>query len=341
MANIEKLLITKRFLKAAAIFFRYSTLSKLINLFRVELERVLGRKIISGKPYYIKIQPTNICHAGCKYCLKNEKSSDLPIGKMSLSDSQIIIDKLKKHAYLVGFQYYGEPLYNESIFEMISYAHRCNIGTYLSTNLQEIRKNGYDKLVRCGLDLLTVSIDGITDATYGRYRERGSLATVISNIRGLVDAKKRLNKLLPYITLQFIVMKHNQHEIECAGKLAKNIGVNNIEFKPIGTNNKSILPDNEKLRRRVYTNNAKLKRRLCWWLWGSLVILWNGRVLPCCHIVTSKTELNILNDEILHIINNPFNQMIRSTVKSDMDSVDVNPCINCVIPYGNLLQQTI
>jgi len=341
MLHIEKLLITKRLLKAVAIFIRYSTFLKLINLLRVELERMLGRTVICGKPYFIKIQPTNICNAGCKYCLRNETSGDMPIGKMKLSDSKIIIDKLKKYAYLIGFQYSGEPLCNESICQIISYAHGCNIGTYLSTNLQEARKDDLNELVNCGLDLLTVAIDGISDATYGRYRERSDLAAVISNMRGLVEAKRKLNRLLPFMTLQFLVMKHNQHEIEGARKLAKEIGFNNIEFKPIGTNDKSLLPENAELLRRAYMKNAKLKRRHCWWLWGGLVILWDGRVLPCCHIVNSKTKLNILNAGISPIINNSFNQSIRNINKPDVYLEGANPCLNCVIPYGNILQQTI
>lgn len=337
---MENVLVVKRLIKAVIIFFRYSTFLKLVNLLRVECERAFKKQIISGRPYFIKMQPANICNSGCKYCLRSEKINTLPVGKMSLANCKKAIDKLKRYAYLIGFQYYGEPLCNDSIFEMIDYAHRCNIGTYLSTNLQDLKKDDYDRLINCGLDLLTVSIDGITEETYKKYRERGNLATVLANIEGLIKAKNKMNKPLPFITLQFIVMKHNQHEIEGAKKLAKELGVNNIEFKPVGTTDELLLPDNEKLYRRAYIKNIKLKRKSCWWLWGSLVVLWDGKIIPCCHIVTNKTELNIFSDDIFSIINNPFNQKIRGIRRYEAVSDDY-PCRNCVIPYGNILQQTL
>ena len=340
MVHIEKKIILKRLVKAAVIFLRYSTFAKLVNLLKVECERAFKKQVISGRPYFIKLQPTNICDAGCKYCLRSTKPSSLAVGKMALADCRKAIDKLKKYAYLIGFQYYGEPLFNDSIFEMIAYAHNSKIGTYLSTNLQNLKNEDYAKLANCGLDLLTISIDGITQETYAKYREKGNLAQVIANIRGLLEAKRKMHRGSPFISLQFIVMKHNQHEIKAARQLARELGVDNVEFKPVGTDDKSLLPDNAELYRRAYRKNAQLKRQPCWWLWGSLVVLWDGHILPCCHIVASKTDLNIFQDDVLSIINNPFNQEIRK-IKNPGILADVHPCHNCVIPYGNLLQQTL
>jgi len=338
--HIERTLVIKRFIKAAVIFFRYSTIPKLVNLFKAECERMLNRPILSSRPYFIKIQPTNICNAGCQYCLKQVKGDNSPLGKMALGDCKKIIDRFKKYAYLVGFQYSGEPLGNESIFAMVEYAHRSGIGTYLSTNLQEIKDGDCDKLILSGLDLLTIALDGITQETYGRYRQRGNIAKVIENMQNLTSAKKRLNRLSPFITLQFIVHKYNQHEVEGVRQLAKKTGVDNLELKPIGATDKAILPENAKLYRRIYVKNTRLKRKACWWLWGALVILWNGRVLPCCHIVTSKTELNAITDDIFSIINNPFNRQAREQSRREALS-DAHPCHGCLVPYGGILQQTV
>ncbi|MFA5402638.1 MAG: radical SAM protein [Candidatus Omnitrophota bacterium] len=340
MINIERALVSKRFIKAAGLFLRYSTIPKLMNLLKAEYERLLRRPTLSCRPYFIKIQPTNICNAGCMYCLKQVKGDDSPPGKMALGDCKKIIDRFKKYAYLIGFQYSGEPLGNESIFEMVEYAHQSGIGTYLSTNLQEVKDGDCDKLISSGLDLLTIAIDGITQETYGRYRQRGDIAKVIENMQNLMSAKKRLKKISPFITLQFIVHKYNQHEIEGVRQLAKKTEVDNLELKPIGAMDKAILPENKKLYRRIYVKKTRLKRKACWWLWGALVILWNGRVLPCCHIVTSKTELNAFTDDIFSIINNPFNRQVRGQSRREALS-DAHPCYGCLVPYGGILQQTI
>ncbi len=340
MINIERALIGRRFIKAAKLFFRYSTLPKLANLLKAEYERLTHRTALESRPYFLKIQPTNICNAGCKYCLKQVKGDDSLPGKMSLEDSRKIIDRFAKYAYLIAFQYSGEPLLNESIFAMVEYAHRSGVGTYISTNLQEIRDGDCDKLILSGLDLLTVSIDGITQETYAKFRQRGDLATVIRNIQALTAAKKRLKIKSPFISLQFIVNKYNQHEIEGLRRLAKETGVDSLELKPIGTTDKNILPDNAKLYRRVYLKDTKLKRKACWWLWGSLVILWDGQVLPCCHIVKSRTALNALEADVPLIVNNSFIREARSFGSRRPFPKD-HPCRECVVPYGGMLRQTI
>ncbi len=339
MVQVEKTFLFGRFSKAIRIFWRYFTVVKLLGLLRVEWERISHREIVSGWPYFIKLQPTNICHAGCSYCLRHEKNRDLPLGQMTLNDCTVIIDKIKKYAFLVGFQYNGEPLCNDYIIDMIQYAHSCRVGTYLSTNLHDLEYDDRQRLVQCGLDLLTVSIDGISAETYNKHRKKGDISLVLSNLRGVVDTKRKLG-VGPFITLQFIVTRHNQHEIPEARRVVQEMGVDELSLKPVGTTDKSLLPDDKDLCRQGVSLGKKRERKMCWWLWGSLVVLWDGSVVPCCHISSRAAGFNVLSDNISSIMNNPVNRSLRRLVASKEISKD-HPCGDCQIPYGSLLRQTL
>jgi len=332
---IEYKLWVRRFLLGFVFFFRYTTFRKCFNLFYVEFERRIRRKIVKGKPYFVKIQPTNICDAGCKYCLK-EKSND-PLGKMTLVDYQAIIDSIKNYAYMVALHYSGEPLFNEHIHAMIHYTHTNRIATYMSTNLQQCTPISAQRIVSGGLDLLTVSIDGLTQETYCRHRKEGNLSVVFDNIKILVEEKRKQKCKYPFINLQLLVTAYNEHEVSELRFLARSLGVDGFDFKPVGTYDKSLLPHNPKYIRGVY-RKSNIKRKPCWWLWGAMVILWDGAVIPCCMLPFCKEYSNARGKNIFSMRNFSLYQQLRG---GTFCFGEKNVCTQCAIPYGNIFSQTM
>lgn len=75
-----------------------------------------------------------------------------------------------------------------------------------------------------------MSLDGVTQETYEKYRVRGNVAEVFADLRGLVAAKKALRSKTPFVEWQYIVFKHNEHEVEKARVLAEEIGVDLLRF---------------------------------------------------------------------------------------------------------------
>ncbi|MDP8296780.1 MAG: radical SAM/SPASM domain-containing protein [Candidatus Orphnella occulta] len=330
---IERVLYIKRFMLGAVLFLRYTTFKKCINLFCVELDRMSWRKVARGKPYFIKIQPTNKCDAGCKYCLK-EKSTD-PIGKMTLFDFKMVIDSVKDYAYMIALHYSGEPLLNDHIYDMISYAHAQKIATYISTNLQQLSPTSARNIISSNLDLLTVSIDGLTQETYRCHRKNGKLSNVFDNIRMLIDEKQKQRSKYPLVNLQLLVTAYNEHEVPGFKSLARSLGVDSFDLKPIGTHDKSLLPRDSKYIRGVY-RKKNMKRKPCWWLWGAMVVLWDSAVIPCCMLSTHK-EYSSAGEDIFFMRNSNFYQQLRvKTVCAETKDI----CSQCAIPYGSIFSQT-
>ncbi|MFH1127833.1 MAG: radical SAM/SPASM domain-containing protein [Candidatus Omnitrophota bacterium] len=323
----------KRLMTAILLFLKYATFKKIINFLGVEAERKMGKIIVEGKPYFIKIQVTNMCDAGCRYCLKERPEDSL--GKMSLADFKAIIDKVKNYAYMVALHYSGEPLLNEAIYEMAEYAHLNKIATYMSTNLQNFRREDNQRMLTCGLDLLTVAIDGTSERTYKYHRKKGTLAKVLDNISILVETKKKNKSKYPIINLQFIVTSYNEHEALTVKALAKKLRVDSFDLKPVGTYDKKLLPKNHRYLRSVYKKN-NFKRRPCWWLWSARVVLWDCKIIPCCMLPFNKN--NLANHDFFSIGNLPLYQKLRRySYVPDRDS----GCGECLIPYGSVFSQTI
>jgi len=69
------------------------------------------------------------------------------------------------------------------------------------------------QVVASGLDVLVVSVDGITQGSYEQYRGAGNLDTVLGGIRNVVAEKRRRGAGTPIVNLRFIVMKHGEPEL--------------------------------------------------------------------------------------------------------------------------------
>ena len=98
-----------------------------------------------------------------------------------MEEFQVISNKIKPYADMVYLHKWGEPLMNKNIFKMIStvneYAH-----AHISTNGILLDKKKCDELIKSGVGTVIVSIDGLTQEVYEKYRVGGEVEKVIENI---------------------------------------------------------------------------------------------------------------------------------------------------------------
>ncbi len=139
-----------------------------------------------------------------------------------------------------------------------------------------------EQVIRSGLDVLIVSLDGVTQDVYEIYRVTGHLDRVLDNLR-LLDRKKReLGSTTPHIEWQFIVMRQNEHQMDEAKALAGELGVDALVFKkvdfPHGEDDLEMaerwLPRQhpEYLREDPFFKPYAEDGRLCWRPWRSAVV---------------------------------------------------------------------
>jgi len=241
---------------------------------------------------------------------------------------------------------------------MVEYTKKIKRVPFVSmdTNLNvALSEQDVEKLITSGLNLMGIAVDGATQETYEKYRHEGSLEKVIENSKKIIEKRKELGKDNPFLVWQFMVFKHNQHEIKSAIKLAKETGVDAIRIltahvytggvgKPFEHSykpSKNYLPPLGS-KYSAYTKDGKKKEvvKRCQWLWKNVVINSDGNISPCCNIFPKKYDFgNILKEKSFKAIwNNEKYRNARKAVK-DLSYAkklfkEGNICALCTV-YGN------
>ncbi|MBL7994719.1 radical SAM protein [bacterium] len=238
----------------------------------------------------LMLEPTNICNLRCPLCITGSDQMTRPDGVMELTNFRKLMDEVGDYLIHLTLWSQGEPFVNRNFTEMIRIAKAKGIKTMTSTNGHFLIENA-EKIVNSGLDVLIVAMDGASQQTYEKYRINGNFEKVKNGMKSISEAKKRLNSKTPEIELQFIVMKHNEHETDAIRSLAYECGAQVISIKTaqVYTEKQAaeFLPTHEKYRRYELDANGKIKTKLkeinfCRWVLLCPVINWDGTVSPCC-----------------------------------------------------------
>ena len=268
---------------------------QVLNIFQVFASYLFSslsrRPLIWGRPFMLMVEPSSLCNLHCPLCAVGAKKLTRDQGHMPLEWFRQIIDEMGPYLIHLTLWNQGEPFLNPDLLPMIRYAKAKKMVVLTSTNGHFLdSREGAEQLVTSGLDDLIISMDGATQETYQKYRKGGDFQRVIRGIRNLVMAKKHLGSARPYIELQFLIMKHNQHEIETFRSLARDLRVNKISLKTVQVENpdegRRYLPDRSVHRRYTLDDNSlQLKgsvRDNCRWIWFCPVINSDGTVCACC-----------------------------------------------------------
>lgn len=343
----QKILIYKRYLKRLIFDFiltRYTSPKKIINLFLVLLNHyVIRDKKVYAYPIKLTIDPTSYCNLRCPLCPTGRGDNSRPKGFMKFEDFKKIIDELSDYVFVIDFFNWGEPLLNKEIFSMIKYANIKRIKTRFSTNFNVFNENMARKLVESGLDEIVLSIDGASQETYSKYRVGGNFEKVMRNIKILLSIKNEMRSKKPKIIWQFIIMKHNESEIQKALDMAENLGIE-ISFIPTRADmgEEIILSDREKIEKyknwfpsskfsRYSAQSKLIKPRTCLFLWTQGTINWNGSVSGCCAIYPESADFGNVFESggFMKVWNNEKFQYARYIVKNKIidESVICSGCI--------------
>jgi MoaA/NifB/PqqE/SkfB family radical SAM enzyme len=172
-----------------------------------------------GLPASISIEPTTSCNLRCPECPSGLRSFSRPTGTLAENTYRRIIDQLHANLLYLILYFQGEPYLNPDFLDVVGYANEKKIYTATSTNAHYLTQKNAEATVKSGLKRIIISMDGIDQESYEKYRIGGKLEKVLSGIRNLIEAKKALKSQSPYIILQFLLFQHNTHQITEIRKL--------------------------------------------------------------------------------------------------------------------------
>jgi hypothetical protein len=177
-----------------------------------------------------------------------------------------VVDEAGPSLVRIDFFNYGEAFLHKRAVEMCEYIKTRfpQIYLYTSTNGLALNEERARRLVHTGIDEVTFSIDGSTQETYAKYRQRGDLAKALGTLRAMADEKRRSGRDVPFLNWRYILFKWNDSddEMERARRLAEEIGVDRLCWEitdhPEDSFSRRFVPgtpDYERIRHEIWDDN--------------------------------------------------------------------------------------
>jgi radical SAM protein with 4Fe4S-binding SPASM domain len=338
--------------------FERLPLKKILNAGLVEASVRFKPSHPWGWPTHLMVEPSAHCNLSCTLCPVTV-GLDRPQGHMEFATFKKVLDEVGDYLFTLLLWDWGEPFLNPAIYDMITYAGAKGIKTISSTNGHLFaRQEHADKVIRAGLDTLIFAVDGITQETYERFRQGGNLALALDGIRTVVARKRALAAKKPFVNFRFIVMRHNEHEIQQLMELTRSLGVDAVTLKklnpasqdPYAANDEAqkhedYLPldhrfwrfQGDSIRSRIHR-----KRNPCKHPWYHPSIHWSGVVCSCTYDPQEKHPLGDLRQKSFREIwaDEPYRRL-RRQFREDWNQVPL--CRECSYAYvgGDCSRETI
>lgn len=323
-------------------FLRKVTMARAWNGLKVWgsylLGKWTGKTIQWGYPVSVSFEPTTSCNLRCPECPSGLRSFTRPTGMLKQDFFRETIDQLHRELMYLVFYFQGEPYLNPAFLDMVQYAASKKIYTATSTNAHYLNDQNAKRTVESGLDRLIISIDGTDQATYEQYRVGGTLSRVLEGASNIVRWKKELKSRTPFIIFQFLVVRHNEHQLEEIRQIARNIGVDQVRLKTAQVYDyqndpNHLIPTIDKYSRyrKDKSGSVVFKGKAanhCWRMHHDPVITWDGTVVPCCFDKDATHKLgNLQEQKFKDIWHNKNYQHFRDQIRKGRKNIDI--CSNC------------
>ena len=299
-------------------------------------------------PRQIRWDASTVCQLKCPSCptASGETRANLGAGFLKFADFKKILDE---NPWLsnVELSNWGEIFLNKELIDIIKYAYQNNVALHAfnGANLNNVKEEVLDALARYHFRLITCSIDGATQETYARYRVKGDLHQVIENIKIINHYKARYESPYPKLRWQFVPFGHNEHEIDQARQMAKDLNMSfhvKLSWEDLYTQDFSPVKNKERIAGESGVGAASrgefrekfgaeyLVKNCCLELFKAPQVNYDGRLLGCA-VNFWEDYGNIFQDGLKESINNERMDYARDMVMGKKEGREGQPCLRCKI----------
>jgi len=271
----------------------------------------------SALPWKLQFESAGICNLRCIMCPQNHMKREK--GFLKFEVFKKVYDEVRPpYLNLTGI---GEPMMNSDIFKIISYARKNGSYIKLDTNATLLDDKKIDNLLDTGIDIVSVSLDGMDKKTYESIRIGANFETVIKNLRELVKRKKQ-RKSKTEIHMFLVLQKSNFRQFLDFVKFGDSIGVDSMSGTFVAEEsydkNKEInieqcskedlenfIEDLKKLKNKISANleidelieyvetwenkkKTNWSKVACFYPWYAPFITWDGILTSCCYCVDKE-----------------------------------------------------
>ena len=224
---------------------------------------------VAPLPGRLYIECTAACNISCfQACCAPETgiTRTRQAGMLDFDLFTRVVDEAGPALGRIDFFNYGEAFLHKRAIEMCAYIKTKfpHIYLYTSTNGLAFTEEKARQLAHTGIDEVTFSIDGASQETYARYRQRGKFDVAIANLHALIDEKSRSGRDVPFVNWRYILFNWNDSdkEMACARRRAADLGVDRLcweitDHPEEGFSRRFVpgTPDYERIRHEVWDSN--------------------------------------------------------------------------------------
>ncbi len=256
-------------------------------------------------PSFFEIETVHACNAKCAMCPGiSDSRPKKPMEKSLFSKIVQEIAPNRDMVRKVSLFRDGEPLLDPHIVERIVEMKDAGIHCVSTTSNMSLMNEGKaEGILRSGLDVIDMSIDGFTEDTYSKIRCGLKYKTVRDNVLRFIAMRDKINPNCQ-IRIRFVLQQDNEHEWDefhkfWTDKLSEKDVVLNHPIHNWGGNLDSFSPVHKSLQSRVP----------CVAPWSLMVIFVNGLV-PLCNVdfeadfilgdITKQTILDVWNSKTIN-----------------------------------------
>jgi MoaA/NifB/PqqE/SkfB family radical SAM enzyme len=172
----------------------------------------------------VYVEPTIQCNLDCVTCIRHNWEGTT--GRMSDEAFAQVLAGLRDFSPLptVFFGGLGEPLFHRRTVAWVAQAKAAGARVELITNGTLLTEKRSRQLIEAGLDVLWVSLDGATPASYADVRLGAELPQVVANVQQFRRMRRGSHYPTPQIGIAFVAMTRNIHELPQVLALGRRLG---------------------------------------------------------------------------------------------------------------------
>jgi radical SAM protein with 4Fe4S-binding SPASM domain len=245
-------------------------------------------------PFLDQVELTNRCPFRCAFCPRGVPGKmERPIGFMELALFERLLDQLhpmQARYRPLELHHLGESLLHPEVDRFAAAAAARGLPTEMSLNPALLTPELGQRLLAAGLRRIVVSLDGMDDETSmalrgpaARYdRSERHLDALLAAVAAAPDP--------PTVVIQMLDLHRNQPQHEAFLARWGKTGLPTVH---------AVIKDLDGPDPDLGRPTSRPLSYLCSYPWRSVVVLWDGRVVPCCRDDDARLVLGDLHTESL------------------------------------------
>lgn len=277
-------------------------------------------------PDEINIETVFGCNIRCRMCIMRDLKRFGGGRSVQLMDPALfsrIMDQVSDRPRTICLNQNGEPLLHPEIVQFIQVAKAGGHFVYFVTNGTRLTGELAERLISSGLDRIIISIDGIRKDVYEKIRVGADFDVVIGNTLRFIEMAKKSGSSIK-IEVHCILSDLTQADKEDIEKFWKNrADLIFLPFDDWGGFFEGAEEDFGKPRTRKRVPH----RYPCDYLWTTMNISADGRMIYCCHDHLQRSGLpTVAESPLLEVWQGAI---ARERGKHVINTIDSLPCSQC------------